>query len=129
MRAGGGAAADFKTRGTLVQGSKKLAVAGKVNVYGESTWDGIMSRLPTFVGDWSHPVKPDPARPPEHWLSGLEHQQVGPACLSCLSCLSSSPPPQKPPTPAEFMMPSPLSEVPLSPSLLFSIHGVAAACV
>jgi len=51
------------------KGSKRLAGAGKVNVYGESTWDGIMSHMPAFVNDWSHPVKPDPSRPPDHWLS------------------------------------------------------------
>jgi hypothetical protein len=62
------------------QGSKRLAGPGKVNVYGESTWDGIMSHMPAFVNDWSHPVKPDPARPPDHWLSGEEGGLCG--CIS-----------------------------------------------
>jgi len=50
-------------------GSKALADKGKVNVNGESTWDGILTHLPKFVSDWSHPVASDPSRPPEHWLS------------------------------------------------------------
>jgi len=64
------------------KGSHALAHKGKVNVYGDSTWDGIMSHMPEFVNDWSHPVKTDPSRPPEHWLADNHWVEKTPDAMS-----------------------------------------------
>lgn len=64
------------------KGSKALAGKGNVNVYGESTWDGILSHMPQFVTDWSHPVVADPSRPPEHWLSDNHWVEKTPSTVS-----------------------------------------------
>ena len=47
-------------------GSKALAERGKVNVNGESTWDDVLTHVPVFASNWSHPVATDLSRPPEY---------------------------------------------------------------